>query len=227
MDLEEEQEKEKEEPAKKKKKFNPDKLREESEEWACQAQTYRNEVESVKADMKSELETKEQQIKILQQTLQGMQKQLIDAQKKSGNLPVFLMDNHQKNSLLKTQAKSTEQLVEESKCGDISKVSATVVDTIVASAVPEKVAVPPARPKVPLAGEDAKLLAVIATFLNVHPFGAGTDYIWSYLLRVDPSIRYQEVEQLMEKYSTCFTMEVEGVGANLARKWKLIAFKQI
>ena len=43
---------------------------EESEEWACQAQTYRNEVESVKADMKSELETKEKQIKILQQTLQ-------------------------------------------------------------------------------------------------------------------------------------------------------------
>ena len=37
MDLSEEDEKG-EEPVKKKKKFNPDKLREESEEWACQAQ---------------------------------------------------------------------------------------------------------------------------------------------------------------------------------------------
>jgi len=46
----------------------------------------------------------------------------------------------------------------------------------------------------------------------MHPFGAGTDYIWSYLLRVDPSITYKEVEELMGKYPTCFTMEVEGVG---------------
>merc|ERR1719154_799571 len=227
MDLEEEQEKEKEEPVRKKKKFNPDKLREESEEWACQAQTYRNEVESVKADMKSELETKDKQIKILQQTLQGMQKQLIDAQKKSGNLPGFLMDDKEKKTAVKTRSESIDLTVEDSEPSDSSDVTAAVVDTIIAAAVTDTEDEPPAKPKVPLAGEDAKLVAVIATFLNVHPFGAGTDYIWSYLLRVDPSIKYQEVEQLMEKYNTCFTMEVEGVGANLARKWKLIAFKQI
>ena len=45
-------------------------FQEESEEWACQAQTYRNEVESVKAEMQSELESKEKQIQILQKTLQ-------------------------------------------------------------------------------------------------------------------------------------------------------------
>ena len=45
-------------------------MQEESEEWACQAEAYRNEVDSIKAEMKSEVESKDKQIKILQQTLQ-------------------------------------------------------------------------------------------------------------------------------------------------------------
>merc|ERR550519_1616295 len=47
-----------EEPRRKKKKFNSEKLREESEEWACQAQVWRNEVEGVKAEMRSDIEGK-------------------------------------------------------------------------------------------------------------------------------------------------------------------------
>ena len=117
---------------------------------------------------------------------------------------------------LKTlQRKKQEATSEEEK-----PVDTTVIDAVAPSGVENE-----SKPKIHLAGEDARLVAVISTFLNVHPFGAGADYIWSYLLRVDPSIKYKEVEQLMEKYDTCFTMEVEGVGANLARKWKLIAFK--
>jgi len=222
MDLEDDQEKE--EPSKKRKKCNPDKLREESEEWACQAQTYRNEVESVKADMKSELETKEQQIKILQQTLQGMQLQLLEAQKKSGNLPGFLMDSQEKKNQAKSPVKI--QIAQEEKpeaaSGENKLVETPEDNKIVAN---ESKVEDTYKIKIALAGEDARLVAVISTFLNVHPFGAGADYIWSYLLRVDPSIKYKEVEQLMEKYSTCFKMEVEGVGANMARTWKLIAFK--
>merc|ERR1719147_144802 len=70
-----------------------------------------------------------------------------------------------------------------------------------------------------LVGKEAKMISVISTFLNVHPFGAGTEYIWSYLLRLDPGIQYRDVETLLEKYPSCFTMEVEGVGASLSRKW--------
>jgi len=225
MDLEEENEKE--EPVKKKKKYNPEKLREESEEWACQAQTYRNEVESVKADMKSELQTKEKQIKILQQTLQGMQQQLLEAQKKSGALPGFLMDSKEHKKKSASPIKVTDYVSEEEKGLEPSNEALAVEGNSDTNQSNQQEEVLPVGPRVELAGEDAKLVAVIATFLNVHPFGAGTDYIWSYLLRVDPSIKYTEVEQLMEKYSTCFCMEVDGVGANLARKWKLVAFKPV
>jgi myosin heavy subunit len=224
MDLEEEQEKD--DPVKKKMKLNPDKLREESEEWACQAQTYRNEVESVKADMKSELETKEQQIKILQQTLQGMQLQLLEAQKKSGNLPGFLLDSQEKKVRVQDTSSTKDKLAvgKPEEVGKEQLLNTSENDPTTIDIATEKEKEPP-KVKVALAGEDARLVAVISTFLNVHPFGAGTDYIWSYLLRVDPSITYKEVEELLEKYSTCFTMEVEGIGATMSRMWKLIAFQ--
>jgi len=62
--------------------LDSEKLKEESENWACQVNAYRTEIDSVKAEMAGELEEKKSQIKILQQTLQGMQKQLIEMQKK-------------------------------------------------------------------------------------------------------------------------------------------------
>jgi len=68
--------------AKAKMEIDNEKLKEESENWASQANAYRNEVGSIKADMTAEIEEKNNQIKILQQTLQGMQKQLIEMQKK-------------------------------------------------------------------------------------------------------------------------------------------------
>lgn len=39
----------------------------------CQLEAYKNEVDLVRSDLKTELEQKEKQLKMLQQTLQGMQ----------------------------------------------------------------------------------------------------------------------------------------------------------
>jgi len=219
MDLEDDQEKD--EAVKKKRKINHDKLKEESEEWACQAQTYRNEVESVKAEMQSELESKEKQIQILQKTLQGMQLQLLEAQKKSGNLPGFLIDKDDKLKIVTCDEKKLldiEPVKEKSSQNTVKESEVSDVNDEVPSDKEES------QIKVSLDGQDARLVAVISTFLNVHPFGAGTEYIWSYLLRLDPGIQYRDVETLMEKYPSCFTMEVEGVGANICRKWRLTVF---
>ena len=112
-----------------------------------------------------------------------MQQQLIEAQKKSGNLPGFLMDNQEKPSQSKSPAKAQEPISEEDKPSISTDDASDLSSKTAAITVNDEADEPPAKPKVPLAGEDAKLVAVIATFLNVHPFGAGTDYIWSYLLR--------------------------------------------
>merc|ERR1712080_686313 len=53
---------------------------------------------------------------------------------------------------------------------------------------------------------DARLIAVVSTFLNVHPFGAGVDYIWSYLLSIDPGIKHGDVEELLSRFPECFAV---------------------
>jgi bacterioferritin (cytochrome b1) len=48
-------------------------LQEENDSLRCQLEAYKNEVDLVRSDLKTELEQKEKQLKMLQQTLQGMQ----------------------------------------------------------------------------------------------------------------------------------------------------------
>lgn len=60
---------------------------------------------------------------------------------------------------------------------------------------------------------------LISIFLHVHPFGAGLDYIWSYLQKLDPSLRTSEVEMVMARFPTMFQQELSGIGANMERRW--------
>lgn len=56
-------------------------LKEENDSLRCQLEAYKNEVEVVRADLRTELENKDKQIKMMQQTLKGMQEQLIEARR--------------------------------------------------------------------------------------------------------------------------------------------------
>lgn len=48
-------------------------FQEENDSLRCQLEAYKNEVDLVRSDLKTELDQKEKQMKMLQQTLQGMQ----------------------------------------------------------------------------------------------------------------------------------------------------------
>lgn len=48
-------------------------FQEENDSLRCQLEAYKNEVDLVRSDLKAELDQKEKQMKMLQQTLQGMQ----------------------------------------------------------------------------------------------------------------------------------------------------------
>jgi hypothetical protein len=48
-------------------------FQEENDSLRCQLEAYKNEVDLVRSDLKTELDQKEKQLKMLQQTLQGMQ----------------------------------------------------------------------------------------------------------------------------------------------------------
>jgi D-mannonate dehydratase len=54
-------------------------FQEENDSLRCQLEAYKNEVDLVRSDLKTELEQKEKQLKMLQQTLQGMQQVGLEA----------------------------------------------------------------------------------------------------------------------------------------------------
>lgn len=57
-------------------------LKDENDSLRCQLEAYKNEVEVVRSEMKAEIENKEKQLKMLQQTLHGMQQQLIESKRR-------------------------------------------------------------------------------------------------------------------------------------------------
>jgi hypothetical protein len=71
---------------------------------------------------------------------------------------------------------------------------------------------------------EAKLLAIVSTFLHVHPFGASLDYIWSYTQKVVPSVGINQLESSLVQFPSLFKQEISGIGASLERKWNFIGF---
>jgi len=65
---------------------------------------------------------------------------------------------------------------------------------------------------------------LIATFLHIHPFGASVDYLWSYLQKMEPGIKPNEVEVLMQRFPQVFKQELFGIGANMERRWQFSGF---
>lgn len=66
---------------------------------------------------------------------------------------------------------------------------------------------------------------LVSIFLHIHPFGAGVDYICSFLQKTMPSLRVTEIELVMSKFPSVFQQELVGIGANMERRWKYAGFK--
>lgn len=228
-----------EEPIKKKSRFEVnleeiDGLREENGNLKCQLEAYKNEVpiifisdhskflnslclqvEVIKSDFKKELEEKEKQFKLLQQTLQGMQQQLLEAKRKQieEENKVKELQNKIKNQ---TEIVNLDESDEITECSNISEPASDVTQTNTNLTVTQQQN---------LNEQDAKLIGIISAFLNVHPFGAGLDYIWSYVSKLESDLRPSDLELLMTRFPSVFKQELIGIGANIERRWLFNAFK--
>lgn len=70
----------------------------------------------------------------------------------------------------------------------------------------------------------AKLLCLISAFLHVHPFGASSDYLASYVQQFESNMRSSQLEALLRSFPDIFLRRETGVGANLERKWIFTGF---
>ncbi|XP_074093740.1 ecto-NOX disulfide-thiol exchanger 2 isoform X2 [Cotesia typhae] len=174
-------------------------------------------VDLLKSETKIEVDAKDKQIKMLQQTLKGMQEQLLQSQKQQVQDDQKIKDLTVKLNSIGDNSCSTENEVITLDKDD---------DSVVVSEEPRTprplIATIPGC--VQITQKDAKLIGLMATFLHIHPFGASVDYVWSYLQKIEPEIRPSEVEALMQRFPQVFKQELSGIGANMERRWQFSGF---
>ncbi|XP_044269332.1 ecto-NOX disulfide-thiol exchanger 2 [Tribolium madens] len=185
-------------------------LKEENESLRCQMEAYKNEVEVLKMDYKKELDDKDKQFKLLQQTLQGMQQQLIEAKRRQTEEETKVKDLQSKLKQLETKQSDKDVItLDDSESNQAESTTTSESTTCDVQKLNEC---------------DAKLVGIISAFLNVHPFGAGLDYIWSYVSKLEANLRPSDIELVMNRFPNVFKQELVGIGANIERRWIFNAF---
>src|SRR5690349_13107854 len=61
-----------------------------------------------------------------------------------------------------------------------------------------------------LTDTEVKCISLISPFLVVHPFGASTDYIWSFIQKCLPAILPSQLETILSKFPNLFRQEISG-----------------
>ncbi|XP_035179492.1 ecto-NOX disulfide-thiol exchanger 2 isoform X2 [Oxyura jamaicensis] len=210
-------------------------LKEENDSLRWQLDAYRNEVELLKQEhgkaSRDEDTTKDQQLKLLQQALQGMQQHLLKVQdeykKREAELEKVREDKLKIETLLETLKEQQSTADEEDKERDATdgQGNENSMSRVCACSQEKEGPVEKMLNNSPVKSErEALLVGIISTFLHVHPFGASIEYICSYLQRLDSKICTTEVEGLMTRLQTTFKQELSGVGASLEKKWKFCGF---
>ncbi|CAH1987610.1 unnamed protein product [Acanthoscelides obtectus] len=197
-------------------------LKDENDSLRCQLEAYKNEVEVLKLDYKKDMEDKDKQFKVLQQTLQGMQQQLLEAKKRQCEEEARVKDLQSKLSGEKPPRKHDRKILTDKEIINLDDSENEQCDSVSVSECLSEAATSTTSQR--LNECDAKLVGIISTFLNVHPFGAGLDYIWSYVSKIEPNIRPSDIESLMIRFPSVFKQELVGIGANIERKWIFNAF---
>ncbi|XP_068979051.1 ecto-NOX disulfide-thiol exchanger 2 isoform X1 [Bombus flavifrons] len=187
-------------------------LKEENDSLRCQLEAYKNEVDLLKSETKSEIDAKDKQMKMLQQTLKGMQEQLMQSRKQQAQDDQKIKDLTVKLNATKKEEPRESEIITLDKDDDVSEEPRTPKQLVLTSNF------------VQITQKDAKLIGLIATFLHIHPFGASVDYLWSYLQKMEPGIKPNEVEALMQRFPQVFKQDLFGIGANMERRWQFSGF---
>ncbi|GAB0086924.1 Ecto-NOX disulfide-thiol exchanger [Sergentomyia squamirostris] len=216
--------------ASKRARLDNESLKEENDSLRCQLEVYKNEMNLVKSDLKSDTDIKDQQIKVLQETIRNLQTQLLDnksrdreKEAKIGDLETKLKAANVKELLLKTKIATKAAAVKTSAAD--SEDNDTLEDVPEVKPPPVKVEIESAK-VAKIDQDEARIIGLVSTFLVVHPFGASTDYIWSYVHRVAPNLRPKALEEILSRYDDIFVEQVTGIGAKIERNWRFCGFDE-
>lgn len=185
----------------------------------------------VKSDLKSDTDIKDQQIKLLQETVRNLQCQVMENKSTT--------DTETTNKIIELESKlkaaNVKELLLKTKIVTATKnptvssnKSSETEDDGVIDLNDDRFDIKPFKQQQQHIDMDhAKIIGLVSTFLVVHPFGASTDYILSYVHRFSPNLRPKALEEILVRYKGLFTEEITGIGSKIERKWKFSCFDQI
>jgi len=190
----------------------------------CQLEAYKNEADLLRLEHKDEMDDKDQQMNIMRQTMQNVQKQMLTTKTRETALELQVKQLRTQMAKLKLKSKKAadgeekKDAEKEGKSKD-ADAAATEEDTAEEDEVSGLLGDA-------IDGQDARLIGLAATFLNVHPEGASCDYLWSYLQQFPGylALTARDCEAVLARYSRVFKENVSGVGARMERKWTFIGY---
>ena len=195
--------------------------------------------------LSAELKSKDDQIKMLQSTLQvkgsflyilnkvicaiqGMQKQLLEAQRKSGMLPSFLRDKTKEEPKKKPQSFGVIDLAsdDEDEVQESNKSSEDNTDQVEACVNPDSLQ-EEAKSELkesPEKLDDVRVVMLTSMFLHIHPGGAELKEISEYLKKVEvkSDLNEEQLKNILVKYPNCFVSDSES-NCDLV-KWKIFNY---
>ncbi|CAG0878476.1 unnamed protein product [Darwinula stevensoni] len=181
-----------------------DRLKEENESLKQKVEAYENELEILKADFQTDMNQKESQLQILQETLKNVQQQLLESRLKEQADEKWIADvqgdKREEGNTVDDRNKKSLGEKNEKSYKDLPP------DTVI------------------LTHQEIRVIGVVSTFLHIHPWGASTDYILSYLQCMDLGMKAGDLEILLGKFPSLFVQEYSGIGASIERKWKYLGY---
>ncbi|XP_054711105.1 ecto-NOX disulfide-thiol exchanger 2-like [Uloborus diversus] len=183
------------------------KMKEECDSLRCQLEASQNETVMLRSDADQETDFKGRQIEGLKKALQGFQKEILSLNFKHTEDEAEIKELRALRDARKDELKIIEN--DFSHGDNNQRDSLNLVTSSSTLSITEN---------------EAQLIGLISTFLNVHPFGASIDYICSYLYQIDNTVRARDVESMMKRFPSVFNEASTGIGASLEKKWTFCGF---
>lgn len=198
---------------------------------------------------------KEQQLKVLHETIRNLQTQLLDNKTKEkknlmriNELESKLKQANVKEYMLKSRITSKNSITsysEHTSDSDDSDKDVVCVDDNEHDQITKETSKPNESKEATVSFEvdksdrqtidvdEARLIGLISSFLVVHPFGASLDNILTYVQQVSMHLRAKDVENTLRRYDSIFnTIEIPESGCESSiivehKKWKFCGFEPI
>lgn len=71
---------------------------------------------------------------------------------------------------------------------------------------------------------ELRIIGIVCTFLNVHPYGATVDYLCSYLNHLNIRMNVGQLEDILHRIPSLFYQGTRGVGPAMQQLWCFVGF---